>query len=240
MGRIVRTSRAVQSGDPLSMDNVRAGAAGACADISADSESLILVDAADREIGHLSKDLCHLGRGILHRAFSLLIFNEAGELLIQQRSPRKRLWPLHWSNSCCSHPRRGEPIEAATQRRLHEELGIRCPLKFLFKFEYQAQYDRAGAEHELCSVYIGRYSGPLRVDRNEVEGWRWIAAPALETELAERTADFTPWFRLEWVRIQRDHRAEIERIGSRPAPAQTVAEPPVLRSAGTDSPRSGA
>ena len=210
------------------MDNVRASVAGAYADI-ADSESLILVDESDREVGHLSKELCHAGRGVLHRAFSLLIFNETGELLIQRRSPHKRLWPLYWSNSCCSHPRRDEPIEAATQRRLHEELGIRCPLKFMFKFQYQAQYDGDSAEHELCSVYIGRYSGPLRVNRSEVEGWRWIPPVALEAELAESAAGFTPWFRLEWTRIQRDHRAEIEQIGS-----------PVPRSAGRPSPRSGA
>lgn len=222
------------------MDNVRASVAGACADISADSESLILVDESDREVGHLSKELCHAGRGVLHRAFSLLVFNERGELLIQQRSRTKRLWPLHWSNSCCSHPRRDEPIEAAAHRRLHEELGIRCPLKFLFKFQYQAQYDGAGAENELCSVYIGCYSGPLRVNRHEVEGWRWIAPAALEAELGARPADFTPWFRLEWGRIQRDHRAEIERIGSSPAPAQAAPEPPVLRAAGPESPRSGA
>lgn len=194
------------------MDNVRASLADACADISADSESLILVDESDREVGHLSKELCHSGRGVLHRAFSLLIFNEAGELLIQRRSQAKRLWPLHWSNSCCSHPRRNEPIEAAAQRRLHEELGIRCPLKFLFKFRYQAQYDHAGAENELCSVYFGRYSGPLKVNRSEVEGWRWIALDPLEEELARRPDQFTPWFLLEWERIRRDHRAEIEPV----------------------------
>ena len=219
------------------MDNVRASVAGACADISADSESLILVDDSDREVGHLSKELCHAGRGVLHRAFSLLIFNEAGELLIQQRSSHKRLWPLHWSNSCCSHPRRNEPIEAAAHRRLQEELGIRCPLKFLFKFQYQAQYDRAAAENELCSVYVGRYSGPLKVNRSEVEGWRWIAPGTLEAELRARASEFTPWFQLEWARIQRDHRGELERIGSRTAPAQAGPEPPVLRSPANKSPR---
>ncbi len=200
------------------MNDVRASLAGACADISADPEAdpeeLILVDEADRVVGHLSKEACHAGRGVLHRAFSLLVFNEAGELLIQRRSPHKRLWPLHWSNSCCSHPRRNEPIEAAAQRRLHEELGIRCPLRFLFKFQYQAQYDHAGAENELCSVYIGRYSGPLRVNRSEVAGWRWIAPDALEAEFAERGAEFTPWFLLEWARIRRDHRRELAEIAS--------------------------
>src|SRR5471032_3303829 len=88
-----------------------------------ESESLILVDEADREIGHLSKSECHEGRGILHRAFSVLIFNGHGELLLQQRAASKPLWPLFWSNSCCSHPRRSESMEGAVQRRLREELG---------------------------------------------------------------------------------------------------------------------
>ena len=123
---------------------------------AADSDALILVDEADRSLGFLSKALCHEGRGVLHRAFSLLIFNERGELLIQQRAASKRLWPMYWSNSCCSHPRGDESMETATQRRLLEELGIRCPLQFLFKFQYQAQFDATGAENELCSVYIGR------------------------------------------------------------------------------------
>jgi isopentenyl-diphosphate Delta-isomerase len=195
------------------MDNVRAGSSGACADISADSESLILVDQCDREVGHMSKDLCHTGRGILHRAFSLLIFNAAGELLLQQRAATKRLWPLYWSNSCCSHPRRNEPMETAIQRRLHEELGIRCPLRYLFKFEYQAQYGSAGAEHELCSVYVGCHEGPLRVNRAEIARWRWAAPEALQSDMAGgRAGEFTPWFILEWARIWRDHRAELEAL----------------------------
>ena len=177
---------------------------------AADSESLILVDAADREVGHLSKAACHDGRGILHRAFSLLIFNDQGELLLQQRAASKRLWPLYWSNSCCSHPRRAESMETAIHRRLHEELGIRCPLKFLFKFQYEAQFEAAGAEQELCSVFIGRCNEPLQVDRNELQAWRWIAPEALQAELAGSGAGkFTPWFKLEWARIWRDHRAAL-------------------------------
>jgi len=174
---------------------------------AADSESLILVDEADREVGHLDKARCHQGRGVLHRAFSLLIFNDAGELLLQQRSAAKRLWPLYWSNSCCSHPRRAETLEAATQRRLYEELGLRCPLEFLFKFQYQAQFDAAGAEQELCSVFIGRTSDPVRIDPNEIRAWRWISPEDLQAELAGSEADrFTPWFVMEWERILRDHR----------------------------------
>src|SRR6185437_2320775 len=108
-------------------------------DNSQEAESLILVDEADREVGYMSKERCHDGRGILHRAFSLLIFNERSELLLQRRSAAKRLWPHYWSNSCCSHPRRAETMEAAIHRRLYEELGLACPLQFLFKFQYHAQ-----------------------------------------------------------------------------------------------------
>jgi isopentenyl-diphosphate delta-isomerase len=175
-----------------------------------DSEALILVDESDREVGHLSKAKCHDGQGVLHRAFSLLIFNDDGELLLQQRSPSKRLWPLFWSNSCCSHPRRAESMETAIHRRLYEELGLRCPLQFLFKFQYQAQFETAGSEQELCSVFIGRSREPVRSDPSEIQALRWIAPEVLEAELAGKEADkFTPWFKLEWARIWRDHRAAV-------------------------------
>jgi isopentenyl-diphosphate delta-isomerase len=176
-------------------------------DLTADSDALILVDAGDRRVGSLSKALCHEGRGVLHRAFSLLIFNGNGELLIQQRAASKRLWPLYWSNSCCSHPRAGESVEKATHRRLREELGLACPLEFLFKFEYQAQFDATGAEHELCSVFIGRSSNPVRINHDEILAWRWIGPEALDQELtAHGGQKFTPWFLMEWRRILRDHR----------------------------------
>ena len=179
-------------------------------DISPDSDPLILVDEADRVVGHMSKARCHQGGGILHRAFSLLIFNDSGELLLQQRAVSKRLWPRYWSNSCCSHPRRDETMEAATERRLYEELGLRCPLHFLFKFQYQAQFDAAGAEHELCSVFIGRATDQLMINRNEIRAWRWITPEALQAEMSgSGTGNFTPWFILEWERIWRDHRAAV-------------------------------
>src|SRR6202035_5484072 len=114
-------------GGPALMDELHGGHGAAASDASADADTLILVDATDREVGYLSKVLCHEGQGILHRAFSLLIFNGSGELLLQQRAPSKRLWPLYWSNSCCSHPRRAETMEGAIRRRLKEELGISCP-----------------------------------------------------------------------------------------------------------------
>jgi isopentenyl-diphosphate delta-isomerase len=178
--------------------------------VESDSDALILVDEADRSLGLLSKELCHEGRGVLHRAFSLLIFNERGELLIQQRSPAKRLWPMFWSNSCCSHPRGAESLETATQRRLYEELGIHCPLQFLFKFQYQAQFDETGAENELCSVFVGKTLDPIRVNAEEISAWRWISPEALQEEMdADEGHAFTPWFKLEWARIWRDHRQAV-------------------------------
>jgi len=175
-----------------------------------DSDRLILVDAADQDVGYMSKTRCHEGQGVLHRAFSLLIFNERGELLIQQRSASKRLWPLYWSNSCCSHPRGEETLEAATQRRLAEELGISCSLRFLFKFQYQAQFDDTGAEHELCSVFIGRCRQSPRINAAEINDWRWISPEALAAEIAGAgSRTFTPWFMLEWARIWADYRPEV-------------------------------
>ena len=176
----------------------------------ADADMLILVDASDNEVGHMSKASCHDGPGTLHRAFSILIFNVHGELLLQQRAPSKRLWPLYWSNSCCSHPRRAETIAAATQRRLREELGLSSDLTFLYKFQYQVQFDASGSENELCSVFIGRSDTAPTVDRSEIYSWRWVGPESLSREMAEHgAAKFTPWFLLEWDRIWREHRAAV-------------------------------
>jgi isopentenyl-diphosphate Delta-isomerase len=179
------------------------------ASAAGDRDSLILVDEADQGVGYLSRAQCHEGRGVLHRAFSLLIFNGSGELLLQQRSASKRLWPLFWSNSCCSHPRSTETMETAIQRRLYEELGLRCPLQFLFKFQYQAQFDETGAENELCSVFIGSSKDSVKINGEEILAWRWLGPDALNDEMATRPGNFTPWFRLEWARVWRDHRLQV-------------------------------
>jgi isopentenyl-diphosphate delta-isomerase len=199
-----------QAGRVVDMDEIRHVNRLGDDGIMADSDALILVDEADRRLGHLSKEACHEGRGVLHRAFSLLIFNGRGELLVQQRALSKRLWPLYWSNSCCSHPRITESMEVATRRRLLEELGIRCALHFLFKFQYHAQFDETGAEHELCSVFIGRCDGPLDVNRREIHDWRWISPDVLQRHMSgSDRSRYTPWFALEWARIWRDHRPAV-------------------------------
>ena len=170
--------------------------------VSSDEEPLILVDENDRAIGYLSKGECHDGDGVLHRAFSLFIFNSAGELLLQQRSAEKRLWPLFWSNSCCSHPRRGETMDLATERRLSEELGMAADFKHLFTFQYHARYLGLGSESEVCWVYVGRCDDPPRPNSTEVAAIRWITADDLDREFVEHPEQFTPWFAQEWPRVR--------------------------------------
>jgi isopentenyl-diphosphate delta-isomerase len=172
--------------------------------VSNASEELILVDELDREIGHKSKAECHAGNGVLHRAFSIFVFNGDDELLLQQRSLDKPLWPSYWSNTCCSHPRLGEPMEEAVSRRLIQELGFDCPLEFLYKFKYHAQYGALGAEHEYCWVYFGRYDGPVDANVNEIAAWRFVRLADLEAELEAAPERFTPWFKMEWAHIRRN------------------------------------
>jgi isopentenyl-diphosphate Delta-isomerase len=158
--------------------------------VSNASEQLILVDDHDREIGFKGKADCHTGKGVLHRAFSIFVFNSDSELLLQQRSPTKMLWPGYWSNTCCSHPRRGEAMAAAVARRLEQELGFTCPLEYLY---------------ELCSVYFGRYDGGVDVNVNEIAAWRFVGVEALERELKVAPETFTPWFKMEWVHIKANY-----------------------------------
>lgn len=169
---------------------------------SMSDESLILVDENDREIGTQTKSACHAGDGLLHRAFSVLLFNGRGELLLQQRSELKPLWPEYWSNSCCSHPRVGESVPDAAQRRLREELGISCELQVLYKFVYRASFGEVGTEHECCWVLFGYSDDEVDVDPDEIADYRWVAPDELTREIAEYPDRFTPWFKLEWQEIQ--------------------------------------
>ncbi|MDH3304875.1 MAG: isopentenyl-diphosphate Delta-isomerase [Gammaproteobacteria bacterium] len=177
--------------------------------VSSESEELILVDSDDNEIGYLSKAGCHDGGGVLHRAFSLFLFNDAGELLLQRRSDSKRLWPGYWSNSCCSHPRRGESMETATKRRLSDELNIETDLDHVYSFCYTAKFDAAGSENELCHVYLGRITGDVQPNDSEIAGIRFISGDALGEELSRCPEQFTPWFKQEWQELVGNHRDQL-------------------------------
>jgi isopentenyl-diphosphate delta-isomerase len=169
--------------------------------VSSDDELLILVDQDDNEAGYSTKARSHDGDGILHRAFSIFLFNESGRLLLQQRGTGKRLWPGYWSNSCCSHPRKGESLQLATARRLQDELHVSAELEFFYKFIYQARFGAAGSEHELCSVFLGRLQEKAEANQTEIDALRFVSAGELTRELAERPEIFTPWFILEWQQL---------------------------------------
>lgn len=172
------------------------------ATVSSPKEQLILVDELDNPVGHCGKQDCHAGEGMLHRAFSLFVFNPHGELLLQQRSSEKPLWPLYWSNTCCSHPRQGETMDQAVHRRLAEELGIAAELNFLYKFQYRARYRDIGTEHEVCWVYTGSSGDDVRANGHEVAEWRFVDPAQLGRELADDPDSFTPWLKLEWAELQ--------------------------------------
>ncbi len=178
--------------------------------VSSEAEELILVDGEDNETGHLSKAACHDGDGVLHRAFSLFLFDSAGRLLLQQRAATKRLWPGFWSNSCCSHPRRGESMEVATSRRLRDELNLAAELEYIYRFSYQARYEDLGSEHELCHVYLGRIDGEVDFNRHEIEAVRFVPPDVLDKEFEGKPDTLTPWFEMEWRALQTDHR---DRLG---------------------------
>ncbi|MEZ4753518.1 MAG: isopentenyl-diphosphate Delta-isomerase [Bdellovibrionota bacterium] len=165
-------------------------------------DKVILVNSQDEVLGFADKEASHDGKGVLHRAFSVFIFNSKGELLLQQRSKEKRLWPMFWSNSCCSHPTPEETYQAAAQRRINEELNIKTPLKLHYKFEYQAEFGEAGSEHEMCAVLSGVCDDQPKIDRNEIEAFRWISADKLTQEIKDNPDIFTPWFKMEWSEIK--------------------------------------
>ncbi len=183
--------------------------------VSSEEELLIVVDEQDQAVGELSKAACHDGDGVLHRAFSIFLFDGQDRLLIQKRSADKRLWPLYWANSCCSHPRVGETLEVATHRRLSEELGVMSELMFAYRFRYHARFQDLGSEHEVCSVFLGR-AEPSKVtpNANEIDAIEWLSLSEVDGLMASQEAEMSvaPWFRLEWERFQCEHAALLSKF----------------------------
>lgn len=157
------------------------------------SEHVILVNAFDEAIGTAEKHDAHL-RPRLHRAFSVFVFNRAGELLLQQRAADKYHSGGLWTNTCCGHPRPGEDTAAAARRRLQEEMGFVCDLEAGPRFLYRVAIDARITEHELDHVFIGYYDGVPAPDPVEVRAWRWAGLRGITRELRAAPADFTAWF----------------------------------------------
>jgi len=179
--------------------------------VSSEGEELILVDRDDNEIGYASKADAHDGGGILHRAFSLFLFNDEGELLLQKRAPEKRLWGGYWSNSCCSHPRRGESLAVATSRRLLDELNVEANLEYVYAFCYEAGFGEAGSENEFCHVFLGKAGDEIQPNDSEIADVRYVAAAALAVEFKECPDRFTPWFKQEWGELNRNYAEQLAR-----------------------------
>ncbi len=159
------------------------------------SEEVVLINSNDEAIGTMEKIQAHR-EGLLHRAFSVLILNDIGEMLIHQRAPEKYHSGGAWSNACCGHPRPGETSQQAAERRLHEEMGFTVPLKKLYHFTYRTDLGNGLTEHEFDHVYLGVYNDIPVPNPNEVAAWRYVSIDRLQQELKMQPEQFSFWFRL--------------------------------------------
>jgi isopentenyl-diphosphate Delta-isomerase len=162
---------------------------------------VILVNTKDEPQGVMDKMGAHR-LGILHRAFSIFIFNSKGEMLLQQRALDKYHSPGLWSNACCSHPQPAEETLRAAQRRLQEELGFECPLGKLFDFVYKADFDNGLIEHEFDHVFVGEYDGPVHFNTSEVKDICYKDLKSLRDSLETTPQKFTVWFHTAFPRIE--------------------------------------
>jgi isopentenyl-diphosphate delta-isomerase len=160
-----------------------------------EKEAVILVDTNDNELGTMEKMEAHR-KGVLHRAFSIFIFNSNGEILLQKRASQKYHSGGLWSNACCSHPRKGESNLNAANRRLQEEMGMKAELTHAFSFKYKASLDKGLIEHELDHVFIG-YSDELpQLNPNEVESFCYLSPELLQMGLEKHENDYTEWLKI--------------------------------------------
>jgi isopentenyl-diphosphate Delta-isomerase len=158
-------------------------------------EMLVLVDENDREVGTAEKLAVHVN-GALHRAFSIYLFNSQGQLLLTRRAAGKYHSGGLWTNTCCSHPRPGEQVDLAARRRLREETGIDCELRYGFRFIYRAELDGGLIEHELDHVFVGTYDGTPNLDPNESDASEWVDAQMLVRDIEARPERYSVWMAL--------------------------------------------
>lgn len=163
-------------------------------------EKVILVDTADTPLGTMPKMEAH-EKAVLHRAFSVFIFNQKGELMLQQRALHKYHSPGLWTNTCCSHQRLGETNIEAGKRRLFEEMGFSVPLQELFSFIYKAPFDNGLTEHELDHVMVGYFEAEPTINPEEVAAWKWISLEKLEQDLSRKPENYTVWFKIIFDRF---------------------------------------
>lgn len=163
-------------------------------------EQVILVDALDNELGCMEKIQAH-ELGVLHRAFSVFLFDELGNILLQKRAKGKYHSPGLWTNTCCSHPRPGETTIDAAKRRLMEEMGIVTQIHAAFSFTYKAALDQGLTEHELDHVFVGTYNGIISANSSEVSDYLYISFENLAAKMASSADEFTVWFKIAFPRV---------------------------------------
>jgi len=158
-------------------------------------EYVILVDQNDNPIGKEDKVKCHLPNGKLHRAFSALIFNGEGKLLLTKRSEGKMLWPNNWDGTVASHPRESETYVSSAERRMPEEIGIDCKVSYVNKFEYHVLYKDIGSENEICGTLIGAIDSfdKSSLIKDEISEIKWISPDELKNELEQNRDVYCPW-----------------------------------------------
>lgn len=157
-------------------------------------EEVTLVNQYDQAIGASEKIQAHVD-GVLHRAFSIFVFNQSGEVLLQRRASGKYHSRGLWSNTCCGHPRPEEGLSKAAHRRLQEEMGFDCALKKAFSFIYKAELENSLVEHEFDHVFIGSFHGNPVINIDEADDYKWVSVDALKTGLAEEAASYTYWLK---------------------------------------------
>jgi isopentenyl-diphosphate delta-isomerase len=158
-------------------------------------EYVILVDENDNPIGKEEKVKCHLPNGKLHRAFTALIFNNEGKLLLTKRSEGKMLWPNDWDGTVASHPRESETYASSAERRMPEEIGIMCKMNYVNKFEYHVPYKDVGSENEICGTLIGTIDSfdESSMIKDEISEIKWINPDELKNELEHNRDVYCPW-----------------------------------------------
>ena len=170
-------------------------------------QNVILVDEHDQEVGLMEKMEAHQ-KGLLHRAFSVLVFNENGELLLQRRAFGKYHSEGLWTNTCCSHPYPGESILEAGKRRLFEEMGFSCELTQEFSFLYKADLENGLIEHELDHVLIGFSDETPHLNLEEVSAFKWMSVDNIKSDILENPLNYTAWFRI----LIKEHESKIQNL----------------------------
>lgn len=165
-------------------------------------QEVILVNEHDEPLGTMEKMEAHR-RALLHRAFSVFIFNEEGDMLLQQRSWRKYHSGGLWTNACCSHPRPGEDTGGAAARRLQEEMGFSVPLQKIFEFTYRSPFENGLTEHEFDHVFAGIFNGIASPDEREVQDFRYMSIKQISDSIELHPDLYTSWFRIAFPMVKK-------------------------------------